>query len=311
MDKNQWLEPQPWERDIDAPCLSLGTAGQFDDTHIFAPCVALENGRYYMWYSGSRGEVDLRVFALGLATSDDGLHFTRHPAAPVCTLMTDHSILTPTLVRHPDGSLRREAGKLRMFFSSTDFPSGDTRHTLHAMTSEDGLRWKTPSPPLLENAYAPTLFWEDDHYRLWYTDVTADPWTIRAAHSDDGFEWQVHPQPVLELDQEWEFQRLVYPTVLKEDGYYLMWYGSYSSYPPEVMKTSIGFAISEDGLNWTKSPHNPIFGPDPSRPWESHFTTSHSLLRLADRSLRLWYASRTKPPFVHKYYAIGTARWPA
>jgi hypothetical protein len=116
---------------------------------------------------------------------------------------------------------------------------------------------------------------------------------------------------VLKLDQEWEFQRLVYPTVLKEDGYYLMWYGSYSSYPPEVMKTSIGFAVSEDGLNWTKSPHNPIFGPDPSRPWESHFTTSHSLLRLADGSLRLWYASRTKPPFVHKYYAIGTARWSA
>ena len=141
--------------------------------------------------------------------------------------------------------------------------------------------------------------------------MSADPWTIRAAHSDDGFGWQIHPQPVLELDQEWEFHRLVYPTVLKEDGYYLMWYGSYSSYPPEVMKTSIGFAVSEDGLNWTKSPHNPIFGPDPSRPWESHFTTSHSLLRLADGSLRLWYASRTKPPFVHKYYAIGTARWPA
>ena len=60
-----------------------------------------------MWYSGSRGEVDLRVFALGLATSDDGLHFTRHPASPVFTLADgSHSILTPTLVRHPDGSLR-------------------------------------------------------------------------------------------------------------------------------------------------------------------------------------------------------------
>ncbi len=95
MDKNQWLDPQPWERDVNAPCLSLGAASQFDDTHLFAPCVALENERYYMWYSGSRGEVDLRVFALGLATSDDGLHFTRHPASPVCTLVADHSILTP------------------------------------------------------------------------------------------------------------------------------------------------------------------------------------------------------------------------
>ena len=82
MDKNQWLDPQPWKRDIDAPCLSLGAAGQFDDTHIFAPCVALENGRYYMWYSGSRGEVDLRVFALGLATSDGRPAFYTTPRLP-------------------------------------------------------------------------------------------------------------------------------------------------------------------------------------------------------------------------------------
>ena len=28
-----------------------------------------------------------------------------------------------------------------------------------------------------------------------------------------------------------------------------------------------------------------------------------------DGSLRIWYASRPAPPFVHKYYAIGTAHW--
>lgn len=90
-----------------------------------------------------------------------------------------------------------------------------------------------------------------------------------------------------------------------------MWYGSYSQHGSEEMKTAIGCAYSADGLRWQKDPDNPVFAPDPSRAWESHYTTSQSILHLDDGSLRIWYASRPAPPFVHKYYAIGTARWPA
>ena len=62
---------QNWRRD-DGPCIGLGETGDFDDMHLFAPCVAYENGIYSMWYSGSQGTVAGRVFALGLATSTDG-----------------------------------------------------------------------------------------------------------------------------------------------------------------------------------------------------------------------------------------------
>ena len=55
--------------------------------------------------------------------------------------------------------------------------------------------------------------------------------------------------------------------------------------------------------------HNPVFGPEPSRDWESHYTTSQTVMRLADGSWRMWYATRPAPPFDHKYYAIGTAHW--
>lgn len=50
-----WLTDQKWHRDVDGPVLSLGSPGEFDDTHIFAPTVARENGKYLMWYCGSRG----------------------------------------------------------------------------------------------------------------------------------------------------------------------------------------------------------------------------------------------------------------
>ncbi len=73
----RWMAPQRWVKDTTEPVLPLGPAGAFDDTHLLGPCVALEGGAYFLWYSGSRGEVKERVYHLGLATSADGWRFAR------------------------------------------------------------------------------------------------------------------------------------------------------------------------------------------------------------------------------------------
>jgi len=303
-----WLGPQDWQRDCDGPIVSLGEPGAFDDTHIFAPCVAFEQGRYCMWYCGSRSSVAERVFRLGLATSCDGIRFRKSGASPVYAFGDGkHSVLTPTLLRRADGAVLREAGKLRMWFASTHFAGNSSRHTLHETTSADGVHWAPPSEAQLENVYAPTIIKENDTYRVWYSDVSAEPWTVGYAESRDGRQWTRHPEPVVVVDQPWEEKRLFYPTVVKCDGVYLMWYGSYWS--EHAQKTALGFAASTDGVRWHKSPHNPLFRPDASRPWESHYTTSQSVMRQMDGTWRIWYATRRKPPFVNKYFAVGTARW--
>jgi hypothetical protein len=194
-----------------------------------------------------------------------------------------------------------------MWFSSTDFSGKTGLHTLHETFSEDGVQWLGPSGPLLKSAYAPTIFKEGSSYEMWYTDVSADPWVFRYAESPDGRQWRVHGEPVLGLDQDWERGRLFYPTVVKAGDVYLMWYGSY--WRQQRNKTALGFAVSLDGRTWYKNPHNPVFTPDSDRAWESHYTTSQSVLPLADGGWRIWYASRKKPPFVNKYFAIGTATW--
>ena len=74
-----------------------------------------------------------------------------------------------------------------------------------------------------------------------------------------------------------------------------MWYGSY--WTSRRSTTALGLTASLDGKTWHKHPSNPVFTPDPERPWESHYTTSHCVMRLPDDSLRLWYASRKTPPF--------------
>lgn len=304
----RWMVPQSWTRDTDGPIVELGTPGSFDDTHIFAPCVAEEHGRFSLWYCGSTGSVARRVFAMGLATSDDGRRFRKQEDNPVFEFGDErHSILTPALLRDARGRVLRENGRLRMWFSSTDFSGKTGLHTLHETFSEDGVQWLRPSGPLLRDVYAPTIFKEGTAYKMWYTDVSADPWVFRYAESPDGRQWRVHGEPVLGLDQDWESGRLFYPTVVKAEDVYLMWYGSY--WRQQRSKTALGFAVSLDGRKWHKNPHNPVFTPDPSRPWESHYTTSQSVLPLADGGWRIWYASRKKPSFVNKYFAIGTATW--
>jgi hypothetical protein len=304
-----WLEqPQVWQRDTDGPIVSLGTAGSFDDTHIFAPMVADEANHFQLWYCGATGAVQQRVFQLGLATSRDGRVFRKHQDNPVYSFGDHkHSVLTPTLLRDGDGSALRDNGKLRMWFSSTWFAGDASRHTLHEAASNDGISWSQPSPSQLENAYAPTVIKDGREIRMWYVDVERDPWVIRHASSLDGRRWRVSPQTCLVIDQPWERARLFYPTVLKIDDTYLMWYGSYWTARPNT--TALGFAASRNGLKWYKHPQNPVLRPDRNRAWESHYVTSQSVMCLLDGSYRIWYASRKQPPFVNKYFAINTARW--
>jgi predicted GH43/DUF377 family glycosyl hydrolase len=309
-DMAAWLAvPQTWAKDTDGPIVSLGKPGVFDDRHIFAPAVIEENGRFWMWYSGSQGTPGNRVFRLGLATSDDGKRFEKHASGSVLAFADGkHSVLTPALLRDADGNVLRENGKLRMWFAAATLGKGGL-HTLRESTSSDGITWDEPSAVLLENAYCPTVLKSDTGYEMWFSDVSRRPWVIRHATSDDGRKWTVTQRPALQLSQEWEAEVLVYPTVLKQGDLYLMWYGSYD-HAIRRETTAIGFAISRDGRIWTKSPHNPVLRPDPKQPWESNYVGSGSVLKLADGSFRFWYASRKAPPFENLYFAINTAVWP-
>jgi hypothetical protein len=312
----QWLGKQDWQRDADGPVLSLGQAGEFDDTHIFAPTVARENGQYLMWYCGSQGFAhdlaptrtrDERTFRLGLATSDDGVHFRRHPG-PVMELPTARlSIVTPTVLREPNGQVMREAEKLRMWFTSATLGGGGQPHAIQQAVSTDGVAWTDVSPIQIPKAYAPSVVKTSQGYALWYTEPGRYPWVIRHAVSNDGQAWTVTEKPVLVISQPWEHDLQIYPCVLRVDDVYLMWYASYLQKNHET--TAIGFAASTDGVTWHKHPGNPVLRPDPLRAWESHYVSSHSVMRLDDGRFRIWYASRKAPPFQNLYFAINTAVW--
>ncbi len=299
---------QNWERDAKFPCLSLGKAGAFDDTHISSPCVVRENKIYRMYYTGSRGTVNDRVFRLGLAVSEDGVCFNRYFSEPLFAAKEDGvSVLTPAIVRSPEGHALRVEGKLRLYYSCRDLSSEASVPSLRYLESSDGIEWEESGDTGLSGVYSPCVLCDDGRYRMWFTDVTCSPWAVGYAESSDGIEWEKYPEPHMTVEQEWEHKRLNYPYVVKLNNVYYMWYGSQLFPEGGPMRTAIGTARSSDGIRWEKSESNPVFEPDPKRKWESTYVSDQCIMVMQDGRLRMWYASRTDPPTEHKYYAIGTA----
>jgi hypothetical protein len=64
--------------------LNRGAAGSWDDTSVHHPCCVKHNGVYYLFYSGSKSTDGGRVVKhIGLATSTDGINWTKEATNPV------------------------------------------------------------------------------------------------------------------------------------------------------------------------------------------------------------------------------------
>jgi predicted GH43/DUF377 family glycosyl hydrolase len=78
-----------WQRDtLNNPVMEDGISGSWDDVGVYLPSVLLIDNYYYMWYGGMGS-----IVQIGLATSSDGINWSKHPANPV---------LKPSLPGHWD-----------------------------------------------------------------------------------------------------------------------------------------------------------------------------------------------------------------
>lgn len=74
---------------------------------------------------------------------------------------------------------------------------------------------------------------------------------IGYAHANDGKSFIKRRRPVLKPTEPWEGRYLAQPAVVYLDDLFWMWYVAIGTY-------DIGLAWSEDCINWTKHPNNPI-----------------------------------------------------
>ncbi len=98
--------------------------------------------------------------------------------------------------------------------------------------------------------------------KMWYCsgtdwrfrDGNPEPiYTVYYAESDDGINWTPHQQPVIEYKFDGEVVSA--PWVLKSGNRYLMWYCTRGHETKEAKQYTIGYAESEDGINWERLDH--------------------------------------------------------
>jgi predicted GH43/DUF377 family glycosyl hydrolase len=295
-----------WIKSPHNPMLSLSKGDAFDSHNIMGPAVARRQGTYYLLYAGGpagplTGEQYVR-YQLGLAVSEDGIHWKK-AGKPLLELgERDDFHVTPALLRNERGDLLTREGIWTMVYC------GNRADDVELATSPDGRNWnKDPRSPIYRRAYAPNLVRVDDETRMYYIHKPTDrPWEVHVATGADVTSLKPYRgNPLLTVSQKWEAGNLVYPYVLREGSTWVMFYAAYWRNPAGPgMWTAIGMATSPDGLKWKKHPNNPILKPTPGSPYDSRYTSSQAVIRDGDH-YSMYYAGRIDG--IHKYYSIALA----
>lgn len=257
--------PQRWQRH--GVILDVGAPGAFDAAWCVLPLVQRIGDRWHLYYSGNDGTGrGLQSFpGIGLALSDDGVHFERYASEPVITgdgtpefphnrgVAGGGSIVEET---DADGCVR-----YRMYYTvAPGTPSDDVRvdQEKHCAVchSDDGITWTDHRLVLgpradvgsEDAAVAAPFVWRDDDggWRMIYCGI-GTRWgfySMSLAISDDGYHWRtgegdanltLTPDP----DSSWETQMVEYPCVVREaDRLRLFYCGN------GYGRTGIGTAVS-------------------------------------------------------------------
>jgi predicted GH43/DUF377 family glycosyl hydrolase len=162
------------------------------------------------------------------------------------------------------------------------------RNSIGLAISEDGGQTfeRAFKGPLLDRTQyephfcaVPCVLVEDDKWRMWYLsgvrwdvfDGRPEPrYHIKYAESEDGINWDRRGIICIDFKSESE-AGIVRPSVIKDSGLYRMWYSyrGLENYRTDKNNSyRIGYAESEDGIDWTRKDENLGLPVSPSG-WDS------------------------------------------
>ncbi len=215
------------------------------------------DGLWRMYYSGNRTPEGSITYGIGLATSADGIRWTRRDQPvlegesdwerPLCTNPADPSTCRMGGVLEPSVLFDPAMGRYRMWYVGLGEPTGSFRS-----------------------------------YRIGH------------AMSVDGVAWQRSPQPVFPLGARgaWDEMWTSHVNVVADPkvGFHMFYFGSAPADHRdgvEIQRGSIGHAYSSDGLIWARNPANPILSPRPGGP--DAWSVGGPTALVEGNRLRLWY----------------------
>jgi predicted GH43/DUF377 family glycosyl hydrolase len=214
--------------------------------------IVREADTYYLWYTGYRGaRADSK--SLGLATSRDGIHWTRSAANPV---FKENWV--------EDMCVVKVDGLYTMFAEGRD-------DIAHQLTSTDRSTWheqgaldirQKDGHPISPGPYGtPTVWVENGTWYLFYERGDAGVWL---ATSTDRKVWtNVQDEPVIRPGPDrYDQEAVALDQVIKYQGRYYAFYHATARQPWKDWCTNV--AVSSDLIHWRKYPRNPLLAGDKS-----------------------------------------------
>lgn len=264
----------------DNPVIKVGKKGAWDDQTLGCFTV-LDDGERFFFYSG--GTQYGKPKKIGMATSRDGIHWTKYENNPLFPGAMPYAIKVSDAFRlyHPG---RDDAG----------------RHGLLMRTSRDGFVWGKPQMVLAGGIMDPCVVRAaEDRFHLYYCGGGRiarngkQVWEFKAymATSEDGIAWKKEAKPALPLGPQgsWEEQSHAGPCVLKLADDFHMWYLGSGTYLGKAA-WRIGHATSPDGLSWTKSGDEPVLDVGKPGDWDGGTFMSFDIV-FRDGRFLFWYAA--------------------
>ncbi|RKY70739.1 MAG: hypothetical protein DRQ14_08500, partial [Candidatus Latescibacterota bacterium] len=187
----------------------------------------------------------------------------------------------------------------------------DTGSGICYARSTDGVVWEDyPDNPVLRVGTGeawdcavvsrPSVLYDGKRYHMWYAGYDGEHLRIGYATSLDGISWTKEAGPVLDVGAEgsWDGEGVSSPSVLYDGKRYRMWYAGYDG-----EHFQIGYATSEDGVNWTKYAGNPVLEVGVEGSWDGEGVSSPNVLYEGGR-YHMWYAGYDG---VHKQIGHATS----
>ena len=245
------------------PVLTPGMAGSWDSLTVYAGFVLRNSSNYLMWYEGAQLKPGGYCcnFGIGLATSIDGVSWTKYAGNPVLT----SKFSTAPYVSYP--WVLKISGQFRMWYACGLYePAYLTAICL--ANSPDGIHWTQNETPVFRGTrastdwdggtvYSPNIIYDEKTYTMLYSSCNSvgTKCQVGYATSPDGVEWtRASRNPVLgpSSSDAWDsYDSVDNQGILRVGGRFMLYYsadqldinGRFASYKIGLAQASTGFVI--------------------------------------------------------------------